>query len=106
MLAEVEQTVAAGDSRLRRAAASIRPEIAIGEMENDTGADPTEEFNPLFRFRTKRWAMVDDDLPRLVPVRDPRLRMMTFDALDLLDSRTKRGNPAVPCQRHVSLLRR
>jgi hypothetical protein len=101
VLAAVEQAINGGDSSLRQAAAAIRMEIAIAEAETDTGAGPTGEHDPLFRLRTKRWAMVDDDLPQLVPVRDPRLRMMIFDASDLADGRTKRGNPTAPHQRHI-----
>jgi glycosyltransferase involved in cell wall biosynthesis len=101
VLAAVEQAIIAGDSKLQHVAAAIRLEIAIAELENDTGGGSTEELDSLFRLRTKRWAVVDNDLPGLVPVRDPRLRMMAFDASELVDSRAKRGNPAGPRQRHL-----
>jgi glycosyltransferase involved in cell wall biosynthesis len=101
VLAAVEQRISAGDLSLRDTASAIRLEIAIAEAENDASANPAEELDPLFRLRIKRWAMLDDDLPRLIPVRDPLLRMTTFDAWDLADSRPKRGNPAKLHQRCV-----
>ena len=101
VLAAVEQAIKRGDSGLRQAAATIRLEIAIAEAENDTSAGPTGELDPLFRLRAKRWAMIDDDLPRLVRVRDPQLRVRTFDASDLTDGEPVQGNPAGPHQRHV-----
>jgi hypothetical protein len=107
VLAAVEQAInvgdptLVGDSTLRHAAAAIRLEIAIAQAEKDASANPAEELDPLFRLRIKRWAMVDDDLPRLIPVRDPLLRIMTFDASDLADCQPNQGNPARPYQRYV-----
>jgi glycosyltransferase involved in cell wall biosynthesis len=107
VLAAVEQAInvgnptLVGDSTLRHAASAIRLEIAIAEAEKDASANPAEELDPLFRLRIKRWAMLDDDLPRLIPVRDPLLRMMTFDTSDLADSQPKQANPARRYQRCV-----
>jgi glycosyltransferase involved in cell wall biosynthesis len=101
VLAAVTQAIAAGNSSLRPAAAAIRLEIAIAEAESDDEASPASEFDPLFRLRMKRWAMLDNDLPRLRPVRDPRLRMTAFDDPERQVGQAKRAKPAVPDQRHV-----
>jgi hypothetical protein len=42
--------------------------------------------------------MIDGDLARLAPMRDPQLRMTTFDASELEDAGTA---PGPPCPRHV-----
>ena len=89
VLAAAEKAAHKGDASLRPVAAAIRLEIAIAEAESAVGTDgPMEKIDPLFRLRTKRWAVVDGDLARLTPVRDPQLRMLTFDASDLVDGRT------------------
>jgi len=104
VLAAVESAVDGGDSSLRPVASAIRLEIAIAEAESAAGAGgEIEELDPLFRLRTKRWAMADGDLAALVPVRDPQLRMMTFDVSELVDGQTEPRRPAVrpPRSRHV-----
>jgi hypothetical protein len=47
--------------------------------------------------------VVDEDIGALVPVRDPQLRMMTFDVSELLGSQTDSASPAAraPRSRHV-----
>ena len=81
---------AGGDASLRPVAAAIRLEIAIVEAESAASMDgPLQGLDPLFRLRTKRWAMVDSDLAGLVPVRDPHLRTMTFDVSELVDDQPK-----------------
>jgi hypothetical protein len=97
VLAAVKQAIAPGDSSLQRAAAAIRLEIAIAEAENDDGASPATELDPLFRLRMKRWAMLDNDLARLRPVRDPRLRITTFD-----DPERQVDHPATSTTERVS----
>jgi hypothetical protein len=104
VLASAESGIQGGDSSLRRVASAIRLEIAIAEAEDATPlGSPTEHLDPLFRLRIRRWAMVDGDLAALVPVRDPQLRMMTFDVSELLAGQTEQGFPAVrtPRPRHV-----
>jgi glycosyltransferase involved in cell wall biosynthesis len=101
VLAAAERGIAGGDASLRPVASAIRLEIAIAETEDVAGAtNPTEDPDPLFRLRTKRWAMVDGDLAGLVPTRDPLLRMMTFDASELRDSKTEPGSTAAGTPRH------
>jgi glycosyltransferase involved in cell wall biosynthesis len=104
VLAATERDIDGGDTSLRPVAAAIRLEIAIVEAEcaADT-AGPTEAPDPLFRLRTKRWAMLDGDLAGLVPVRDPQLRMTTFDASELRNGKTAPSSPTAvaPRPRHV-----
>ena len=71
VLAAAERGHSAGEFEPRPVAAAIRLEIAIAEVENAAGAGGglTENLDPYFRLRTKRWALVDDDLGDLVPVR-------------------------------------
>jgi len=55
-------------------------EVAIAAAENE--ADKTKqakECDPLFRLRIGRWAMGDDDLARLVPLRDRRIRVVELE---------------------------
>jgi len=109
VLAAAERSAQGGDSSLRPVAAAIRLEIAIAEAESAADADgPMENFDPCFRLRTKRWALVDDDLAGLVPVKDPQLRMMTFDVSALEDGRAETGYRAVrtPRPRHVAAFAR
>jgi hypothetical protein len=99
VLAAAEKGGQEGDSSLRSIAAAIKLEIAIAEAESTAGAgSPADGLDPMFRLRTKRWALVDGDLAGLAPVRDPQLRMTTFDASELEDGRTARRPP---CPRHV-----
>jgi glycosyltransferase involved in cell wall biosynthesis len=104
VLAAAEKGARDGDSSLRRVAAAIRLEIAIAEAESAANADgPKEGLDPLFRLRIKRWALVDGDLAGLAPIRDPQLRMMTFDVSELTDARTEPASPTAraPRSRHV-----
>ena len=104
VLAAAEKGARDGDASLRPVAAAIRLEIAIAEAESAASMDgPLQGLDPLFRLRTKRWAMVDSDLAGLVPIRDPHLRTMTFDVSELVDDQPKPACPGAraPCSRHV-----
>jgi glycosyltransferase involved in cell wall biosynthesis len=105
VLAAAERGAQAGDSSLGPVAAAIRLEIAIAEAESAAGtrSGPMENFAPFFRLRTNRWALLDDDLSRLVPVTDPHLRMITFDVSALENGRAGPGSRAgrTPRPRHV-----
>ena len=104
VLAAAEKGAQDRDASLRPVAAAIRLEIAIAEAESAAGTDgPQQGLDPLFRLRTKRWAMVDSDLAGLVPVRDPQLRTMTFDVSELVDDQPKPARPGArtPRLRHV-----
>jgi hypothetical protein len=100
VLAELERAIEEGGADLRSAASAVRLEIAIAEAEESDA--PTERVDPLFRLHTKRWALGHGDLGGLVPVRDPRARMMTFDVSDLDGSpATRRRATRRPQPRHV-----
>jgi glycosyltransferase involved in cell wall biosynthesis len=104
ILAAAEKNMASSDLRLAPVASAIRLEIAIAEAETATSTErPTENLDPLFRLRTRRWALIDGDLAALVPLQDPRLRMMTFDAAELAQCRSGPIRPEArrPRLRHV-----
>jgi glycosyltransferase involved in cell wall biosynthesis len=100
VLSAAEKAAQGGDASLRPVVAAIRLEIAIAEAESTAGSNgQVEGLDPLFRLRTTRWGMVDGDLAGLVPVRDPQLRMLTFDVSDLVDAQTEAAR--APRSRHV-----
>jgi glycosyltransferase involved in cell wall biosynthesis len=100
VLAATERGIKSGDLSLRPVASAIRLEIAIAEAESASSAGhPTEDIDPLFRLRTKRWAMADGDLAELVPVRDPQLRMLTIDVGELVDGQTEPARSAAARRR-------
>jgi hypothetical protein len=104
VLTAAETVLASGDSSMRPVASAIKLEMAIAEAESAIDAQgPVDSVDPLFRLRTKRWAMIEADLPGLVPVRDPQLRMMTFDASELVDGQSGPKCMAIqtPRSRHV-----
>jgi hypothetical protein len=58
----------------------VATEIAIEAAEKDHfGARDGTVCDPLFRLHSRRWAVDDLDFGTLVPVRDPRLRLLRFD---------------------------
>jgi glycosyltransferase involved in cell wall biosynthesis len=88
-----EGSVEQGDESLRPVAAAIRMEIALAEAE--LPASETEEnSDPIFRLRGTRWGLIDGEFVGLFPFRDPNLRIVTFDAAELDDSRGKRRRSA------------
>jgi glycosyltransferase involved in cell wall biosynthesis len=98
VLAAAEKAARNGDKSLRGVDAAIRLEIAIAEAE-ETGVDAEGEvLDPVFRLRPKRWAMMEGDLAGMVPTRDPRLHMLTFDAADLAEGQSAARTPR---PRHV-----
>jgi glycosyltransferase involved in cell wall biosynthesis len=59
---------------------AVQAEIAVAAAErNPDTTSPEEHADPLFRLRIARWGMAKDDLAGLVCVRDPCLRVLTFD---------------------------
>ena len=104
VLAAAERGIKSGDLSLRPVASAIRLEIAVAEAESASGAGHrTDDIDPLFRLRTKRWAMADGDLAELVPVPDPQLRILTIDVSELVDGQTEPAQPAARtrCPRRV-----
>jgi glycosyltransferase involved in cell wall biosynthesis len=100
MLKVAEAAVAAGEDELQPAAAAIRLRIAIAEAElplarqaDGPGSDP------LFRLRASRWGLGEGELARLYPLRDPSLRIISFDAAEL---RTKRRRAGISAPRNLA----
>jgi glycosyltransferase involved in cell wall biosynthesis len=84
LLAAAESAIAAGDDSLRPAAAAIRIEIAIAEAELPlAGVGSVAGRDPFFRLCASRWGMVDGELARLYPRRDPNLRIVSVDVAEL-----------------------
>jgi hypothetical protein len=91
VLAGLERAIAAGRNDLRPAAQAVRVEIAIGIAEEECKASThASRPDPLFRVQLSRWAIGAGDLPKLIPVRDPALRVLNFD-YDLRDFRNVRS---------------
>jgi hypothetical protein len=98
VLDAVEQAIADGRTALRPLAAAVQIEMAVAAAE-DQGeqTDPSAVQDPLFRLRSRQWAMPEDGLAGLVPVRDPQLHILAFDydVADFLGARTAADFPAV-----------
>jgi hypothetical protein len=78
VLANLEQGIADGYMALRPLAAAVRIEIALAAAEDDTREDLLAKIDdPLFRLQSRQYAV--SDLAGLVPIRDPRLRIIEFD---------------------------
>jgi glycosyltransferase involved in cell wall biosynthesis len=99
ILATLQRRVDAGEASLRSLAAAVATEVAIAAAEREPCAG--EEPDPLFRLRTARWAIADADIARLVPLRNPRIRLLAFDTdvRDFLGARTRAELPAQPAAR-------
>jgi hypothetical protein len=79
LLIAIEERIANGEE-VARLMPAVQVEIAIASAEHDADAtSPEEHADPLFRLRIARWGMAKDDLARLLCIRDPRLRVLTFD---------------------------
>jgi glycosyltransferase involved in cell wall biosynthesis len=77
--AVMERAIARGVSRFQPLLAAVQAEIAVATAEDEIEPTPTHGFDPLFRLRIRRWAADDGDLLALVPIRDPRIRLIEFD---------------------------
>jgi hypothetical protein len=97
VLALVERRLVAGKASLRPLAAAVRIEIAIAAAENESDNTALGATDPLFRLRLRHWAMKDADLPALVPVRDPQLRILEFgfDVSEFREARTVDDFPEI-----------
>lgn len=79
-LAALERRAVKSAAKIKSMIAAVEIEIAIAAAECDGEAPAAStDVDPLFRLATKRWALGEDDLAGLVPVRDPRLRVLQFD---------------------------
>jgi YD repeat-containing protein len=106
VLTAIERTVGSGHEDLEPLAAGVRVEVAIAEAEQAPAATgPEVHFDPLFRVRIRRWAIDETDLAQLVPVRDPRMRVIEFeyDVSDFRQAQTLADLPATitPRRSHI-----
>jgi hypothetical protein len=77
--AAIERAIARGVSRFLPLLAAVQAEIAVATAEDEIEPPPAHDFDPLFRLHMRRWAADDGDLLALVPIRDPRVRLIEFD---------------------------
>jgi hypothetical protein len=98
--AAIAKRTAASGATLAALIPAIEVEIAIATAE-DEAASAADVSDPLFRLRISRWAMAENDLDRLVPLRDPSLRVLEFDydVAEFMDVRTIEDLPAPPTRR-------
>ncbi len=97
VLGAVERGIVEGKTQLGPMASAVKVEIAIAEAEGETDSTtPARGFDPLFRLHMERWAMDEEDLAGLVPVRDPQLRVLAFDydVSDFLSAQSAAEFPA------------
>jgi glycosyltransferase involved in cell wall biosynthesis len=98
VLDAVERGVADGRTGLRPLATAVRIELAVAAAEDDGDQTyPPAVRDPLFRLCSRQWAVPEDGVARLAPVRDPQLRILEFDCdvADFLGARTTADLPAV-----------
>ena len=98
VLEAVERGIADGRTAIGPLAAAVRIEIAVAAAEDEgEQSDLPAASDPLFRLRSRQWAMPEDGLAGLAPVRDPQLRILEFDhdVADFLGARTAADLPAV-----------
>ncbi len=107
LLAAIEERIADGDRNLSGLIPAVQAEIAVAAAEGDADAASSGgEGDPLFRLRIARWAMAKDDLAGFVSVRDPRLRVLTFDfdVTELVSVRNADDLAAPPASRRSYLV--
>jgi hypothetical protein len=83
-------------------APAVRVEIAIATAEAEADeAIRGRSADPLFRLAIRRWAMAAGDLETLVPMRNPQLRIVTFDfdVSDFLGAQSVADLPATTSPR-------
>jgi glycosyltransferase involved in cell wall biosynthesis len=80
VLDAVERSIADGRTAIGPLAAVVRTEIAVAAAE-DEGNNTTDlaVSDPLFRLGSRTWALPEDGVAALAPVRNPRLRILKFD---------------------------
>jgi glycosyltransferase involved in cell wall biosynthesis len=99
VLAALERSIGAGCVKLRPLVPAVAAEIAVAAAESDANdARSGAAGDPLFRLRTRRWAVGKGDLAALVPVRDPKVRVLKFDCdvAAFAGARTAADIPAAP----------
>ena len=99
VLAAMERGMREGRHGLKSLASAVGVEIAIATAESEVvDVDHTARFDPLFSLRMRRWGLGEDEIAALLPVRDPRLRILKFneDISEFRSARTAAELPAVP----------
>jgi len=107
LLAAIEERIADGDQNLSGLIPAVQAEIAVAAAEGEADATSSEEEgDPLFRLRIARWALAKDDLAELLSVRDPRLRVLTFDfdVMELMSVRNADDLATPPTSRRSYLV--
>jgi glycosyltransferase involved in cell wall biosynthesis len=107
ILATVERRIGQGERRLQPLVPAIEIEIAIAAAEQEEAPSiPAAGGDPLFRLHTARWALAADDLGELVPLRDPRLRVLKFDydVSEFMQARSVADLPTSPTPRPSYIL--
>jgi glycosyltransferase involved in cell wall biosynthesis len=87
-----------GRTDLQPWAAAVRIEIAVAAAEDDGDqADRPAASDPLFRLRSRQWAMPEDGTAGLVPIRNPQIRIVEFDfdVTRFLGARSTADLPAI-----------
>jgi glycosyltransferase involved in cell wall biosynthesis len=80
VLSTIETKMSAGRPDLASLATAVRLEIAIADAEREPRAKVEEESaDALFALRIREWALAEGELAKLVPIRDPRARILEFD---------------------------
>jgi len=99
VLAALERRISAGRVKLRPLVPAVDAEIAVAAAESEReDAETATPGDPLFRLQMRRWAIDRGDVAALVPVRDPRIRLLKFDydVAAFMSVRTAADIPAKP----------
>jgi glycosyltransferase involved in cell wall biosynthesis len=109
VLAAIERVADNGGTNLESLASAVRIEIAIAAAENETDKSNPAADTPV-RLRIRRWAIDQDDIAGLVPLRDARLRVLDFDydVSEFMGARTVADLPASPTpgRSHIAIFGR
>ena len=101
VLAIIERGMREGRPGLKSLASAVHVEIAIAAAESEqVNADHAAAFDPLFSLRMRRWGLMEGDFAVLLPVRDPRLRILKFND-NILEFRGVHTAAALPAEPNV-----
>jgi len=101
VLSAIERSMLAGRPGLASLASAVSLEIAIASVESEAAGDVNEESpDPLFGLRSTQWALADEDLAGLLPVRDRRAHILEFDydVAEFRGAHTMADLPAAPAR--------
>jgi glycosyltransferase involved in cell wall biosynthesis len=99
VLATIEHDMRKGCPGLKSLASAVGVEVAIATAESETvNSDQAVYSDPLFSLQISRWGIEDADFAALLPVCDPRLRILRFndDISQFHGLRTAAQLPAEP----------